>query len=62
MSVLEALVKALNPRNKDLMNGDFLIDEDLLVHPVQVGVTKNSIFLDFQFICGLYLISQENPR
>jgi hypothetical protein len=37
------------------MNGGFLVDEGLLVRFVKDGVTGNSIFLDFQFICGLYL-------
>jgi hypothetical protein len=59
---LEALIKALAPINKSLMNGGFLVDKGLLVQSIKDGVTKNSIFHDVQSICRLYLSSQKNPR
>jgi hypothetical protein len=43
------------------MNGGFLV-KGLLVRSVKDGITRNSIFHDFQSICGLYLSSQENPK
>jgi hypothetical protein len=58
--VSAALIKALAPINKGLMNGGFLV-KGLLVHSAKDGVTGNSIFFDFQSICGLYLSSQESP-
>jgi hypothetical protein len=59
--VLAALIKALAPINKDFMNGGFLV-KDLLVRSVKDGITRNSIFRDFQSIYGLYLSSQESLR
>jgi hypothetical protein len=59
--VLAALIKALVPINKGLMNGGFLV-KGLLVRSAKDGVIGNSIFRDFQSICGLYLSSQESPR
>jgi hypothetical protein len=44
------------------MNGSFLVDEGLLIRSIKDGVIENSIFLDFQSICGLYFSSQESPR
>jgi hypothetical protein len=59
--ILVVLIKALVPMNKGLTNGGFLV-KDILVHSVKDGVIGNSIFRDFQSICGLYLSSQKNPR
>jgi hypothetical protein len=59
--VLAALIKALAPINKGLMNGGFLV-KGLLVRPIKDGVIGNYIFRDFQSICGLYLSNQESPR
>jgi hypothetical protein len=61
MPVLATIIKALAPINKGLMNGGFLVI-GLLVHFAKDGVIGNSIFRDFQSICGLCLSSQENPR
>jgi hypothetical protein len=61
MLVLATLIKGLAPINKGLMNGGFLV-KDLLIYYVKDGITGNSIFYDFQSICGLYLSSQESPR
>jgi hypothetical protein len=58
---LAALIKALAPINKGLMNGGFLV-KGLLVCSVKDGIIRNSIFHDFQSICGFYLSSQESPR
>jgi hypothetical protein len=60
--VLVALIKALIPINKGLMNGGFLVDKGLLVGSVKDGVIGNSIFRDVQSIYGLYLLSQESLR
>jgi hypothetical protein len=62
MPVLAAFIKALALINKGLRNEGFLIDEGLLVHSVKDGIAGNFVFLDFQFICGLYLFSQESPK
>jgi hypothetical protein len=43
------------------MNGGFLV-KGLLVGSAKDGITGNSIFCDFQSICGLYLSSQKSPR
>jgi hypothetical protein len=62
MPFLVAFIKVLAPINKALMNGCFLVVKGLLIHFVNDGITGNSIFHDFQSICGLYLSSQESPR
>ena len=61
MPVLAALIKALVPINKGLMNGGFLV-KGLLVCSTEDGITRNSIFHDFQSIYGFYLSSQESLR
>jgi hypothetical protein len=58
---LAAVIKALAPINKGLMNGCSLVDKSLLGRSVKDGIIENSIFRDFQSICRLYLSSQKNP-
>jgi hypothetical protein len=43
------------------MIGDFFV-KGLQVCFIKDGIIGNSIFRDFQTICGLYLSSQENSR
>jgi hypothetical protein len=60
--ILATLIKTLAVINKGLMNGGFLVDEGLLIRSIKAGITRNSIFLDFQSLCGLDLSSKESPR
>jgi hypothetical protein len=48
--ILIALIKVLAPMNNGWMNGGFLVDKGLLVHSVKDGISRNSIFCNFQSI------------